>query len=258
MSNYYQQYILYKKKYLELRNFQFGGTVAESEMPVGINYEGGKIITHVLSSPNCVAYANCQIAMDAPYHGRVADESHRSQGRSELNFSGYREDLLKENLNKIFRYITDTYPSKKLVIQIARGRSSIQTFEEVLKPVLYANGFDQLSYSVYNGYRTKDYFSDFSEEFVFVNYGMFAVLSNPDSIYVGELCNPTITYNIDSYQDNKFDVAKEKYYFDNDKNILNNFNSIKQIKLFGIADNMAFITPKDYTRESVNELLQIR
>ncbi len=47
-------------------------------IPVGINYEGGKIISHVLKYPQqCIAYANCQIAMDAPYHGRVADESHR-------------------------------------------------------------------------------------------------------------------------------------------------------------------------------------
>jgi transaldolase len=70
--------------------------------------------------------------MDAPYHGRVADESHRSKGRSELNFPGYKEDLLVKNLKIIFSYIKNTFPSKKLVIQIARGRSSQQTFDEVL------------------------------------------------------------------------------------------------------------------------------
>ena len=44
-------------------------------LPVGINFEAGKIITHIKDCPNCVGYANLQIAMDAPYHGRVADET---------------------------------------------------------------------------------------------------------------------------------------------------------------------------------------
>ena len=47
-----------------------------SNKPVccGINFEGGKIIKHILQSNYCKGYANVQIAMDAPYHGRVADE----------------------------------------------------------------------------------------------------------------------------------------------------------------------------------------
>jgi hypothetical protein len=258
MNNYYEKYLLYKRKYSQLKNIQLGGSVAELQMPVGINFEAGKIIKHVLSSSKCIAYANCQIAMDAPYHGRVADESHRSQGRSELNFPGYREDLLVENLTKIFRYIKERYPSKKLVIQIARGRAGLQTIQEVLIPVLIECDFSKTSFIFCTGYRTKDYFSDFSEEFVFVNYGMFAVLTNPDSIYVGELCNPLVTYNINSYQDSRFNLVEENNNFNDDKNILNKFESIKKIKLFGIADDMPFVTPDVYTRESVSELLQIR
>ena len=37
----------------------------------GINFEGGKIIKYILQSKNCIAYANIQIAMDAPYDDRV-------------------------------------------------------------------------------------------------------------------------------------------------------------------------------------------
>jgi len=63
---------------------------------VGINFEGGKIIKHILQDSNCIAYANLQIAMDAPYHDppRVADETLRLKGRSETQFAGYDEEAL--------------------------------------------------------------------------------------------------------------------------------------------------------------------
>jgi hypothetical protein len=60
--------------------------------------------------------------------------------------------------------------------------------------------------------------------FVFVNIGMFAVLSDPEKVYVGELCNPILTWNIDSYdnENNNFKINDTFDDFQNDpKNILN-------------------------------------
>ncbi len=260
MTNYYDKYLFYKKKYLELKNIQSGGLGDIITIPVGINFEGGKIIRYIKNSPKCVAYANCQIAMDAPYQGRVADETHRSKGRSELNFPGYDEVKLKNKLTEIFEYIKSIYSGIKIVIQIARGRAADPTFVEVLKPVLDSLGINETQYSVHFGYRTENYFN-YSEEpnqFVFVNYGMFAVLSNKEEVGVGEICNPVITRDIIDYKNSNFVVNPYSDTFEDDRNILNYSSlNIKKIKLFGIADDMKFVTPDIYTKEAAESLLTI-
>jgi len=254
----YQKYVKYKKKYLKLQKILLGGN---TDIPIGINFESGKIITHIKKCSKCVGYANCQIGMDAPYHGRVANESHRSQGRSEINFPGYREDLLEKNLFLIFSFIKETNPEIKIIIQIARGRSGVQMYEEVIKKILDDIDLEEnTDYNVLYGYRTKDYFNcnNFSEKFIFVNIGMFAVLTNPDKVYVGELCNPVSTWNILSYdnQNDFFNIKKKIYNFDPDpRNILNNFNQIQKIKLFGISDTMDFVTPDIYSNNSICKLV---
>jgi hypothetical protein len=132
--------------------------------------------------------------MDAPYHDRIADDTHRTKGRSETNFSGYKEYLLIENLKKIFEYINKEHPKVKKVIQIARGRSSIQMFDEVIKPLLDSLDINEKDYIVQYGYRTINYYDckDLKEDFIFVNICMFAVLTDIDDLYVGQLCNPIL------------------------------------------------------------------
>ncbi len=232
-------------------------------MPVGINYEGGKIISHILKYPQCIAYANCQIAMDAPYHGRVADESHRQQGRSEINFPGYDERKLIQSLTIILSYIYEHHHNIVLIIQIARGRSGKQMFDEVLKPLLdvYDSSSAPLRYEISYGYRSSDYFRCKSNEsFVFLNIGMFAVLTNPLQLDVGQLCNPVATWSITSYDagSTSFVVDPDSFStFHNDpKNILNQFNEIQKIKLYGIEDSMAFITPDVYSQFAIEGLVK--
>ncbi len=78
----------------------------------GINFEGGKIIKYILESKNCIAYANIQIAMDAPYDGCVADEKLRNLGRSELQFDkkyDYSDLYAQCQLYSIFECINKKY-----------------------------------------------------------------------------------------------------------------------------------------------------
>jgi hypothetical protein len=230
----------------------------------GINFEGGKIIKHVLQSKYCTSYANIQIAMDAPYHGRVADEKLRSKGRSELQFPpkyGYSDVLVQCKIYKIIQYIQEKYPDTKIIMQIARGRSGISMFDEVLRQVLFPLGLvnaDGLpkpnKLKVVYGYRSADYYkySHVKSNFVFINIGMFAVLSNVNVVKVGAICNPVTTYDISDMEMN----ISEKNTFSNDKNVLNSFQDVQKIVLCGIADDMPFITPDVYSKQQINALLR--
>jgi hypothetical protein len=220
-----------------------------------INFEGGKIISHIKKSKYCIGYANIQIAMDAPYHGRVADETIRSNGRSETQFKDYNEKKLINKLVEIFKYIKNK--DKKIIIQIARGRSADSMFNEVIKPIL--EKLKIIEYENKNGYRTSDYYNykKIKQEFIFVNIGMIAILTNPKKIKVGEICNPIITYQIKNFDEDKqkFKINISKYeIFDEDKNILNNFN-FKKIILYGIDDDMKFILPSIYSFSSIKKLI---
>ena len=136
---------------------------------LGINFEGGKIIKHVLETKQCIAYANIQIAMDAPYHGRVADEKLRNKGRSELQFPkkyGYSDSLVQDKISQILKYIKENYPNMKVIMQIARGRSAINMYEEVLKSILQEynlvsedGNINPRKFKIVNGYRSKNYFN---------------------------------------------------------------------------------------------------
>lgn len=234
----------------------------------GINYESGKIIDHIINS--CIAFANIQIAMDAPFKGRIADESLRSKGRSEQQFHsqyGYDEEKLKRQLYSIFEYIKKNYPSDiKLVLQIARGRAAKSTFIEILHPILidlniidrFLDFFDtkQGIIKYKSGYRTSDYFTPTQDyKFIFINYGMFAVLTNEQTISVGTICNVSKTIYIGI--DNKQLTINKITTQDNDKNILSKLDCFPQLYLCGIDDNMPFITPDEYSEKEINELLLI-
>ena len=265
---YKDKYFKYKNKYLKLKN-KYGGT--PEKYPIGINFESGKIINHIITKYcNCKGWANCQIAMDAPFGGRVADEEIRKKGPSEKSFEDYDEEKLILNLEKILTYIKNTYGNITIVIQIARGRAAEPMFLNIIKPILEKLDIDKEKYIVKYGYRTTDYYnSDLSEDFIFINIGMFAVLTNIDEIYVGELCNPVQTWNILNYlkEEEEEEEEEEEFKFEyedtiynwetNPNNILSNIDGceFKKIKLFGITDEMKFITPTEYNKTAIDKLI---
>jgi hypothetical protein len=220
---------------------------------IGINYEGGKIINHILNSClNCIAYANCQISMDAPFQGRVADETTRSKGPSEKNFEGYNSENFKIELKNIFEYINTKYNDIKLIIQIARGKAAPVMFEDDIKPLLLE--LNIRNYEVIYGYRTHEYYKCLDDEkFIFINIGMFAILS--EIIPPGKILNPIKTWNILEYTNEIFIIDEKPNNWKDEKNILNDITTIKQLKLFGIADDMKFILPENYTVKSINSLI---
>jgi hypothetical protein len=134
-------------------------------------------------------------------------------------------------------------------------------FDEVLKPVMNILGFIDKKGKLISkkciinyGYRAKDYFKYSSQknEFVFINIGMFAVLTNPQNIRVGQICNPLITYDV---LNTEMELSG-KHVFSDKKNILNSFTTISKILLYGIADDMPFITPKEYPIKKINKLIK--
>lgn len=230
---------------------------------IGINYEGGKIIKHVLQSDHCISYANVQIAMDAPYHNRIADASLRNKGRSELQFDKkyrYIDAIVQCKLMNIIEYILEHYPNKKIIMQIARGKAAIPMYIDVIKPLLFHYGLlnkkddpNPKKIKIINGYRTKDYFdiSSINTDFIFINIGMFAVLTHDDKINVGQVCNPIITYDINENLN-----YINKTLFNSDKNILNYFSNIPKFILLGISDDMPFITPENYSEKQMSILIK--
>ena len=146
-------------------------------------------------------------------------------------------------------------------MQIARGRSGISMYNEVLRPVLFPLGLinadvvpNQKKFKLLYGYRSTDYYqcSRAKSEFVFINIGMFAVLTNANNVKVGQICNPTTTFDI---TDTDMNITGKHVFHDN-KNILNSFHDISKITLCGIADDMPFITPDVYSKQKINWLLR--
>jgi hypothetical protein len=95
---------------------------------------------------------------------------------------------------------------------------------------------------------------------VFLNYGMFGVLTNDDKIHVGEICNPILSYSITGTKGNLLLLNEGSSFMDDPKNILNNPSitslNIKKIILFGIEDDMPFITPDEYNKSDFDILIE--
>jgi len=146
----------------------------------------------------------------------------------------------------------------QVVVQIARGRSAESTKTDLLLPILQDVGIKDYNFSF--GYRSQDYYRSSTDNlFVFVNIGMFGVLSGATRVQVGEICNPVQTFNIHSFENGQFEYdAKAADYgqVDCDVNILNakEFASLQKLVLFGIADDMPFVTPEAYSAEAVQKL----
>jgi GNAT superfamily N-acetyltransferase len=173
-------------------------------LPVGINYEGGKISEYAEKSTFCLGYINAQIAMDAPFHDQIANEAVRALGRSEKSMAGYCEERLLVGLDKILALLNNYLAlsskgdsskpkSKLLIIQIARGRSAVETIQLILL-LLTKHGIQR--FHIATGYKTFDYFAYPQEEFYFLNIGMFGRLSHIEDILPGQICNPVVTYDL--------------------------------------------------------------
>ena len=155
----------------------------------------------------------------------------------------------------ILQLIKNKYPYVKLVIQIARGRSAEPTYNEIIKPILDKIRITNVILKY--GYRRRDYYEPEDDTpFVFFNYGMFGELSDNIKVKVGEICNPVITYDILNYDSEKgFEFVEKEEIFEDNLNILNSFNDIKKIILFGIADEMEFVTPDIYKKIDIYKII---
>lgn len=253
---------------------------------IGINYESNKIIRHILQYECCIGYANCQIVMDAPFHGRVAGENIRGKGRSELQFDEYNESYVIQQFRDILNFIKNKYQINKtmycfddIVIQIARGRAAQSMIDDVFMDLL--NEFElKDTVSFVHGYRSSDYYRHkTNKKFIFINVGMFAVIGGVTKTTIGEVFNPcdmtgmTDIYAYDSRSEefimnNVERVGKKKLndehdkkdslsMYDHEKNILNQM-SLNRVVLYGIADNMPFVTPDVYSEASIEKLVNIQ
>jgi hypothetical protein len=125
--------------------------------------------------------------------------------------------------------------------------------DEIIEPIL--SKLRITDYEFKSGYRSTDYYTPSEPEFVFVNIGMFAVLTNVGNTKVGQICNPTETIiATELTPDKKILSDYSVTSFDDKKNILSNM-TFQKIKLIGIADTMPFVTPDVYPKSSIDELI---
>jgi hypothetical protein len=127
-------------------------------------------------------------------------------------------------------------------------------YEEVLLPIVNRLKLEKIEFVT--GYRSTNYYVPTTDdEFIFVNIGMFAVLQDVESVKVAEICNPNETIIITSKEDENIITDYEITHFNDKKNILNSL-PFQKITLAGIADSMPFVTPKDYLKEKIDELIE--
>jgi hypothetical protein len=275
--NYKYKYNKYFFKYENINKMHGGGEQKYKfkigdELPLGINFEGGKIIKFIREKfgNKMAGYSNFQISMDAPFHGMEANDNFRSKGPSEKYIKDYNymdnESSITNALMEVINFAC-TNNVNTIVIQIARGRSGIVFFNNDIVTKLkmlgslefikiIENKYFLYDFSVCNikkkiiltfGYRSSDYFNmdkkdELNEKFVFVNIGMYARLDNI-KIPSGKLCIPVETYSMTI--DNNTKVIKDKLEFTDDILLKSNYK-FDRIKLIGIDDTMPFVTTTDY------------
>ncbi len=190
--------------------------------------------------------------MDAPYDGIVATEEIRLIGPTETQLEEYNEEKLIMSLNMIFDYIITNFKQTLIIIQIARGKSSFNTIY-LLRNILKNISKNQIEYVIQCGYKSENYFHIPAKKFVFVNIGMVARLTYIYDFPAGTVLNPITSVDLDLAFDEMV-ITNIRSHSDN-LNILNNFTIIQKIILFGISDNMPFITPNDYIKEKMQILI---
>lgn len=219
-----------------------------------VNYEGGKIIEHATKSTNCLAYANLQIAMDAPFNNIVASYETRLRGATETQISDYDELSLLSTLNTIFDYVMSNFNNILIVIQIARGKARVKTIDlisDILIRILKSGN----RYIIYCGYKTTDYFVISDEKFVFINIGMVARLTFVHKFSAGTIFNPKLTFDLNKIDDEIKIVGMRTHL--HKMNIVNNFDFVHPIILFGLDDFMPFVTPDAYAVDDFQKLINI-
>lgn len=243
-----------------------------SSLPVGINYEGGKIAEYAVMSPFCLGYINAQIAMDAPFHDQIADESVRMQGRSEKSMEGYNEVQMLSEIDLLIKCIKDFVALTSetgeplTVIQIARGRSAIDTIT-LITPLLNANCLSR--YQIVTGYKSTSYFAYPSEPFVLLNIGMFGRLTGVETVRPGTIYNPTYTFDVvlceeeamrtagaagEEHQGTMMKLKADVPRIHRSKNLLHQ-SAFPELLLLGIDDAMPFVTPAEYNKDAVYRLI---
>jgi hypothetical protein len=125
-------------------------------------------------------------------------------------------------------------------------------YVDVVEPIIQNCGFTDID--VKFGYKTTDYYIPVTNDpFVFVNIGMFAVLTNVESIRVGQLCSPIITYEITDFDKETGFKSDFKSTSTIDRNILSDLG-FTEIILWGIANEMKFVTPSAYPEHHILKL----
>lgn len=209
-------------------------------MIIGINYEGGKSVPR---HPSCMGWINIQVCSDKSFGGGIVDEQTMSEQR-------FDKEKHKNDLSIIFRQIHHVYPEMQIVIRVARGRSAIDTIDQVLLPVIIDAGLNRVQF-VMDNYTPA---VDDQSPFVFVNYGMFAEVSDDASCAPGEICNPVITEEIVACKDGIFQCANRQSTTDDEKNIMLRFSCFRNMILYGIADDM----PDNYKEKDIMAQLILR
>lgn len=241
-------------------------------LQTGVNYEGGKIIKHVIDKyqDKLAGYAHFQIAMDAPFDNLEADDKFRSKGQSEKMMPDYDEIVSKMTIFNAISEVVKFACTKNIhaiVFQIARGRSGKSFFNNDILPVLQMLGdieFEHISDERYHmfkfiacnvektvivnyGYKSSDYFNmERDYPFIYVNIGMFARLELCPHITAGMLCVPVETYSI--IMENGRQVRGEGEIFVEDILLSSKYN-FEKIRLLGLHDDMPFVTTEHYRRE---------
>jgi hypothetical protein len=208
------------------------------------NYEGGKIVDYAQQSKLLAGYANIQLAMDAPFFGRTADTDARRAapgGRVELTFPDYDEGAVLTSLKEAFSAIREKQGRTHMLylFQVARGTAAAATKRDLLVPAMNAAGITDFGIST--GYRSANYFRQPKRPFTFVNVGMAASLSKT-SLPTGELCVPATSHDVRQRENGQMWVGRMREHKD-DLLVDAGFTAIN---LFGIEDDMPFITEENY------------
>jgi hypothetical protein len=227
-----------------------------SERVLGINYEGGKAIRAACASPKCVAAFNCQIAMDAPFEeGKDAPEEVRQKGRTETRL-GASDEQIAEQLAPVLQNAVTSMEEKKgtLVVQIARGRSALPFWAEVVKPVLdrcLSDTPSKVNVILKTGYRTTDYFDFESAEypFVYLNIGMFGRLT--PNVAPGDVFAVSSTVVVDASSDPKKMASSSKMDHRGEDSAL---TLLPPCSLVSIPDAFPFVTPNSYDKSTIMPL----
>lgn len=231
---------------------------------LGVNYEGHKITEHALRC-GAVCTLNMQVAMDAPFLGEVADEATRATGPAEASFSGFDRGVMLEGISKGINACAGEcrrLGATTLVVQVARGRSAQSFLETSIAPYLPAD----LDVKIYCGYQSVDFFPPPAAKvlFGFINIGMFARLTA--GVLPGEVfaCVDGLAVQATSgvgalrvvagaWQDAK---AGRGIAVGSHGSVL--AAGLPLVRLLGIADDMPFVTPSDYSRDELLALFDVR